>query len=254
MAERDAIATTEVETAGAKCSFDAHTLVVMADGTSKPISHIARGDIVMATNPATGQTTAQTVTALHVNNDTDLADLTITQPNHHTATIHTTQNHPFWDLTRHQWVNAGQLRPGDYLQPRQPATITVTAIHAFTQPHTMYNLTVDNVHTYYVVAGDTPVLVHNCPADVPYAHGSKIGPTSGSPNFEDTSVSPGEGWEWRGPGAPGTPNRGAWYNPATKETLHPDLEHIDPIGPHYDYRAPDGTFYRIYPDGRVEPK
>lgn len=25
-----------------------------------------------------------------------------------------------------------------------------------------YDLTVDSVHTYYVVAGDTPVLVHNC--------------------------------------------------------------------------------------------
>jgi hypothetical protein len=29
----------------------------------------------------------------------------------------------------------------------------------------MYNLTVADVHTYYVVAGDTPVLVHNCGAD-----------------------------------------------------------------------------------------
>ena len=28
----------------------------------------------------------------------------------------------------------------------------------------MYNLTVTTDHTYYVIAGNTPVLVHNCPA------------------------------------------------------------------------------------------
>ncbi|MEU1034383.1 hypothetical protein ABZ402_37880 [Streptomyces mirabilis] len=26
----------------------------------------------------------------------------------------------------------------------------------------MYNLTVQQLHTYYVLAGETPVLVHNC--------------------------------------------------------------------------------------------
>jgi hypothetical protein len=26
----------------------------------------------------------------------------------------------------------------------------------------MYNLTVAELHTYYVIAGNTPVLVHNC--------------------------------------------------------------------------------------------
>lgn len=29
---------------------------------------------------------------------------------------------------------------------------------------TTYKLTIDTVHTYYVEAGATPVLVHNCPA------------------------------------------------------------------------------------------
>jgi hypothetical protein len=26
----------------------------------------------------------------------------------------------------------------------------------------MYNLTIEDIHTYYVAAGNTPVLVHNC--------------------------------------------------------------------------------------------
>ncbi|WP_297776494.1 RHS repeat-associated core domain-containing protein [Mycobacterium sp.] len=79
------------------------------------------------------------------------------------------------------------------------------------------------------------------------------GPKSGSPNFNDPAQPPGPGWEWRGQQPPGGPN-GAWYNPSTGESLHPDLSHPDPVGPHYDYRAPDGTFYRMYPDGTVKPR
>jgi len=38
------------------------------------------------------------------------------------------------------------------------------------------------------------------------------------------------------------------------ESLHPDLGHADPIGPHYDWKAPDGTRYRAYEDGTIVPK
>jgi RHS repeat-associated protein len=73
-----------------------------------------------------------------------------------------------------------------------------------------------------------------------------------SPNFNNPEESPGEGWEWRGNGPPGS-NKGAWVNPETDETLHPDLGHGEPVGPHFDYTAPDGSKFRIYPDGRIEP-
>lgn len=63
---------------------------------------------------------------------------------------------------------------------------------------------------------------------------------------------PGKGWEWRGRGAPGS-DKGAWYNSSTRQSLHPDLRHPEPIGPHWDYTGPEGAF-RIFPDGRVEPK
>jgi RHS repeat-associated protein len=63
---------------------------------------------------------------------------------------------------------------------------------------------------------------------------------------------PGSKFEWRGKGPAGS-NEGSWWDPDTRESLHPDLEHDEPIGPHYDYTAPDGSEYRIYPDGRIEP-
>jgi len=75
----------------------------------------------------------------------------------------------------------------------------------------------------------------------------------GYPGSDPTKAPPGT--EWRGqPGStPGSPE-GSYYNPSTGESFRPDLNHPDPIGPHWDYRAPDGTWYRIMPDGTVIPK
>src|ERR1700730_2450066 len=47
---------------------------------------------------------------------------------------------------------------------------------------------------------------------------------------------------------------GNWYNPNTGESLHPDPNHPPPIGPHMDYRAPNGQWYRWYPNGNIVPK
>jgi len=74
------------------------------------------------------------------------------------------------------------------------------------------------------------------------------------PNIpSDPKTSPGPDWVWRGPDAPGG-ERGAWYNPKTGASLHPDLNHPAPYDAHWDYVAPNGDQYRVYPDGRVEPK
>lgn len=64
-----------------------------------------------------------------------------------------------------------------------------------------------------------------------------------------------QGFEWRGkPGSKSGSNGGNWYNPKTGESLHPDLNHPGPIGPHWDYRNPSGNWFRIFPDGRQVPK
>ncbi|MBT8227768.1 MAG: hypothetical protein HKP61_15550 [Dactylosporangium sp.] len=39
--------------------------------------------------------------------------------------------------------------------------VIVLAVDTHTGGQDMYNLTVDDIHTYYVVAGNEPVLVHN---------------------------------------------------------------------------------------------
>jgi RHS repeat-associated protein len=159
---------------GRGCSFAPATPVLLAGGGSKPISQVRLGDRVLATDPTTDQTGAQPVTALHVNQDLALADLQIRLGDGHTAVLHTTQNHPFWDDTTHRWTTAADLHPGDRLHTTSGAA-TITAVHSYLAPQAMYNLTVNHTHTYYVLAGNTPVLVHNDnPGGMVGANGTQI--------------------------------------------------------------------------------
>ncbi len=66
------------------------------------------------------------------------------------------------------------------------------------------------------------------------------------------ATSPGSKFEWKGKGEPGS-EEGSWFDPETREYLRPDFKPSS-HGPHYDYRAPDESEWRIYPDGRIEPK
>ena len=58
-----------------------------------------------------------------------------------------------------------------------------------------------------------------------------------------------DGFEWKGRGRPGSP-QGNWYNPKTGEILHPDLNHPDPIGPHWDFRDILKQWWRIFKNGK----
>ncbi|PWR13637.1 hypothetical protein DKT69_20140 [Micromonospora sicca] len=142
-------------------SFDPETQVELADGSSKPIKDLSVGDKVLTTDPETGRTETRAVNAVHTNNDTDLADVTIIGDDGKASVLSTTQHHPFWSQTRHQWVDAADLQTGEHLATPDGHTMTVTTVRSYTGAKVMHNLTVDEFHTYYVLAGNTPVLVHN---------------------------------------------------------------------------------------------
>nr|WP_221382037.1 polymorphic toxin-type HINT domain-containing protein [Actinoplanes polyasparticus] len=141
-------------------SFAAATLVLMADGTAKPIAAVKIGDKVVATDPISGKRYVRTVTKVHVHQDTALTDLTI-ENNGARNVIQTTRHHPIWNSSKQKWTDAGDLNPGDKLNSIR-TTRTVAAVKTYTGVSTMYDLTVDATHTYYVLAGETPILVHNC--------------------------------------------------------------------------------------------
>ncbi|MFI6680464.1 polymorphic toxin-type HINT domain-containing protein [Kribbella sp. NPDC050470] len=76
--------------------------------------------------------------------------------------VTTTEDHPFWNATDHMFQRADQLDAGDRLLTPTNETERVVGIRPGSQQvATAYNLTVDGTHTYYVIVGNKPVLVHN---------------------------------------------------------------------------------------------
>ncbi|MFJ8476404.1 polymorphic toxin-type HINT domain-containing protein [Kitasatospora sp. NPDC094011] len=143
-------------------SFPAGTLVLMADGTTRPIEQVHVGDAVAAADPQTGVSGPRTVRAtISTPNDTEFTDLTVAGPDGGTSTLTATDNHPFWAQNSARWTDAADLRPGDTLRTDTGAAVRVDSVRHRSASAPAYNLTVDELHTYYVLAGDTPVLVHN---------------------------------------------------------------------------------------------
>ncbi|MFG3142191.1 RHS repeat-associated core domain-containing protein [Streptomyces sp. NPDC048211] len=173
-----------MESAAAACtkhSFRGDTHVLLADGTTRPIADLRPGDEVTSTDPQTEVTAAEKVERhIVTKDDKEFTDLVLTpEP----ATSHavgpvaapatgagtprpvkltTTWHHPFWDATHHRWTDARNLKPGTELQRPGGATVVVSAVRNYRASGVTYDLTVGVVHTYYVLAGETPVLVHNC--------------------------------------------------------------------------------------------
>lgn len=92
-------------------------LVLLADGSKAAIQSIKVGDKVLATDPTTGETSAQPVLAtITGNGPKDLVTLTVTTDTGEAGNVTATAGHPFWVPDRAEWVNAGDLAPGDWLQ------------------------------------------------------------------------------------------------------------------------------------------
>lgn len=148
-------------------SFPAGTPVLMADGTSRPIEHVRVGDSVTATDPETGATSTQHVeNTIYTPDDRDFTEFTIAAPNGSTSAITSTSHHPYWSENAHDWRDAADLTAGDTLRTPKGEPVRITDTRHWTTLQSAYNLTISNVHTYYVLADGTPVLVHNSDADL----------------------------------------------------------------------------------------
>ncbi|GAA1239717.1 RHS repeat-associated core domain-containing protein [Kitasatospora nipponensis] len=142
-------------------SFPAETEIALADGKTEQIGSAKVGDGVQATDPVSGTTRPEKITAvIKTLTDTDFTDLVI-HTDHGDQSLTSTQHHPYWDDTTKQWTNAADLHAGDHLTTLNGQSASVANVRNYTSRIVTYNLTVDSLHTYYVLAGTTPVLVHN---------------------------------------------------------------------------------------------
>ncbi|MBZ0136445.1 MAG: HINT domain-containing protein [Planctomycetes bacterium] len=80
------------------------------------------------------------------------------------GSISGTTEHPFWSVTRNNWVPMGELKAGErlLLAGSQTATATAIRIEHLATPVTVFNFEVADWHTYHVGTNDTGwVFVHN---------------------------------------------------------------------------------------------
>jgi hypothetical protein len=146
---------------GAANSFTGDTQVRMADGSTKPISEVREGDSVLATDPTTGRTGGEQVTNVIVGSgQKNLVEINVDSGTG-TEKVTATEGHPFWVESENRWVDAKDLKPGYQLETADHRPATVVGTRSWTQRQTVYNLTVDSLHTFFVVAGGTDLLVHN---------------------------------------------------------------------------------------------
>ena len=146
--------------------FTGDTLVSTEEGNRR-IDEIKPGDKVLSYNTETGENELQEVKNVSVSK-TDILVHIITDDG---RDIETTMFHPFYvknvkneDGTG-EWKAASNLKAGDELLSEDGNKVKVSEVKVekLAEEITVYNLELDEVHTYYVAGG---VLVHNmCATD-----------------------------------------------------------------------------------------
>lgn len=78
-------------------------------------------------------------------------------------TVVATDLHPIWVDSQGRWVDAEDVRAGDLLLDEHGVTLVVddVAIREVTD-QTVHNLTVADIHTFFVQAGNDWILTHDC--------------------------------------------------------------------------------------------
>ena len=190
--------------------FAGDTLVSTEEGNRR-IDEIEPGDKVLSYNTETGENELQEVKNVSVSK-TDILVHIITDDG---RDIETTMFHPFYvknvkneDGTG-EWKAASNLKAGDELLSEDGKKVKVSEVKVekLAEEITVYNLELDEVHTYYVAGG---VLVHNmCATD----------------NDSDTSDSEGSTNSWDMVEGGGKIN-GREYSQHAMERMAPDTPQV----------------------------
>ncbi len=176
--------------------FAAGTPVATEAGL-RPIESLAVGDQVWARNELTGEDALARVLQRFITPDSHVigVDIPIDVARHELLRV--TENHRFYVPDR-GWVPARELN-GSLLvsiSPRGPPLASASAVESWGERTSVYNIEVEDLHTYFV--GEARVLVHNANApgvdctDVDVNAPAKRIPNRDTPRIEDGNAK--EGW------------------------------------------------------------
>ncbi len=183
-------------------------LNTLANGERRPISEIREGDMVLATDPETGETGAREVIATLPHTD-QLLTLRLSS-----GDVVTTEDHRYWNDTDQAWQESQDLDEGDRLLTADGDIVTVEGLD-WSSVHTddAYDLDVADLDSFYVGAGDESVLVHNqeppCLSAIKIAqHADKAGHVI--PGVDDLAQYVDD--VMQAPGAAATRGRTVWWD------------------------------------------
>jgi small subunit ribosomal protein S19 len=165
---------TSCDKPGKRC-FGAGTLVLTVDGLL-PIETLEVGDVVLTRSMPDEPLVEREVTQVHETPGTPILEVLIQEGAAAAELVEVTPHHPFW-VVGEGWVDSDQLTPGDELSTADGDPASVLSVASTARTETVYNLTVDEHHTYFV--GATETWVHNagdCSEDPPRTKGPYVEP------------------------------------------------------------------------------
>ncbi|PSK87363.1 intein [Murinocardiopsis flavida] len=200
-----------------KNSFVPGTPVLLADGSTKPIEDIEVGDEVHAFDPRAGEEGPRPVTDLiQGTGKKTLVDITVINDDGTKGNVTATDEHPFWVPDRAEWVDAIDLQSDARIRTSQGTWAEITEVETRVGlAQRVHNITVDELHTYYVGKGGATLLTHNAsPKKLPPGCGLTADPSTApftSKSIITTTKYEGDksfrlDVENNGPGVPGRAN------------------------------------------------
>lgn len=142
--------------------FTSETKVAMSDGSLKEISSLKIGDKVKSFDFGKKRKVSSKVTALFTFDKESFL---------HLNGLKVTEMHPF-AVGVDSWKEAGKLRIGDQVLGNNK--ITIKNIKRVNRPVSVFNITVDGTHNYYVDDKGNSFLVHNKGAFACFIKESKV--------------------------------------------------------------------------------
>ncbi|WP_430191112.1 polymorphic toxin-type HINT domain-containing protein [Paenibacillus jamilae] len=136
-----------------KCNCFTAGTKVQTNEEEKNIEDIEVGDRVLSKDEATGKVAYKEVTATFNHETNEIYQIHVGD-----QVIESTYNHSFW-VEGKGWTFAKDLKVGDLLVQNDGNTLKIDSIELLHKQAMVYNMTVEEFHTYFV--SDLSIWVHN---------------------------------------------------------------------------------------------